>query len=428
MKPFLTHLRRGLGENVRFAMLAVRAHKLRATLTILGIVVGVATVIAMVSIVTGFNNNMVRSFQSFGASLVMFQKWEPRFGPGGPRPEGELRRKDLTLEDAAALKAGIPEARAVSPQRYLWDNTDYHLKYRDNEAKSPRVFGVVPDYAIATSRFVSQGRFFTDIDVEHAADVIVIGEDIREKLFPREDPIHKRVLLGHDAYTVVGVFERKGKMFGESQDNFVTIPLTTFDRRFPWIRVGGSNGDALRIATVPYAPDQVPTLIEKARTILRARRHVRFDQADDFGIVTPDKMIESFQGITRGVTLAMVFIALVSLLIGGVGVMNIMLVSVTERTREIGVRKAVGAFRRDIVMQFLTEATALSLLGGAIGVVVGMAVPAAIKKVFDALPAETPLWSVVVGLFVSISVGIFFGLYPAVKASRLDPIEALRYE
>jgi len=208
----------------------------------------------------------------------------------------------------------------------------------------------------------------------------------------------------------------------------VTIPITTFDRRFPWIRVGGSDGDALRILAVPYRPDQVPVLIEKARTILRARRRVRFDQPDDFGTVTPDRMIESFQGITRGVTLAMVFIALVSLVIGGVGVMNIMLVSVTERTREIGVRKAVGAFRRDIVLQFLTEATTLSLLGGAIGVLVGIAVPAAVKKAFDALPAETPLWSIVVGLLVSMSVGVFFGLYPAVKASRLDPIEALRYE
>ncbi|HTO87553.1 MAG TPA: ABC transporter permease [Thermoanaerobaculia bacterium] len=428
MTSVLTNLRRGFGENMRFAMLAVRAHKLRATLTILGIVVGVATVIAMVSIVTGFNNNMVRSFQSFGATLVMFQKYEPRFGHGGGQPEGELRRKELTLEDAAALKAGVPEMRAVSPQRYLWNNTDYHLKYRDNEARFPRVFGVMTEYPIATSRFVSQGRFLTETDVEHASDVIVIGEDIRDKLFPREDAINKRVVLGHDAYTVIGVFERKGKMFGESQDNFVVIPLTTFDRRFPWIRVGGGDGDALRIATVPYRADQVPVLIDKARTILRARRHVSFDKPDDFGIVTPDRMIESFQGITRGVMLAMVFIAFVSLLIGGVGVMNIMLVSVTERTREIGVRKAVGAFRRDIVMQFLTEATTLSLLGGAIGVVVGIAVPATIKRIFEALPAETPLWSVIVGLAVSISVGIFFGLYPAVKASRLDPIEALRYE
>jgi putative ABC transport system permease protein len=419
--------RRGFGENLRFALLAVRTHKLRTSLTVLGIVVGVATVIAMVSIVTGFNNNMVRSFQSFGASLVLFQKYEPRFGHGGPRPEGELRRKDLTLADADALRA-IPEMRAVSPQRYLWDNSDYHLKFRDAEARSPRVFGVMEEYPIATNRSIAQGRFLTATEVEHAADVMVIGEEIREKLIPREDPIGKRVMLGHDNYVVVGVFEKKGRMFGESQDNFVVIPITTFDRRFPWIKTGGSEGDALRIATVPHTPEQVPVIIEKGRAILRTRRHVRFDKPDDFGIVTPDKMIESFQGITRGITLAMVFIAFISLLIGGVGVMNIMLVSVTERTREIGVRKAVGAYRRDIVLQFLTEATTLSLLGGAIGVVVGIAVPALVKRAIEALPAETPLWAVVVGLGVSMSVGIFFGLYPAVKASRLDPIEALRYE
>jgi putative ABC transport system permease protein len=428
MPRVMGHLRRGFGENLRFALLAVRAHKLRAGLTVLGIVVGVATVIAMVSIVTGFNNNMIRNFQSFGATLVLFQKYEPRFGPGGPRPEGELRRKDLTLEDAAALRAAVPEMRAISPQRYLWDNTDYHLKVRDGEVRSPRVFGVISEYPIATNRAIAQGRFLTDTDVDRAADVMVIGDEIREKLFPREDPLDKRVQLGHDSYLVIGVFEKKGRMFGESQDNFVVIPLTTFDRRFPWIRAGGSGGDALRIATIPHRPEQVPEMIEKARAVLRLRRHVRFNQPDDFGIVTPDKMIESFQGITSGITLAMVFVALVSLLIGGVGVMNIMLVSVTERTREIGVRKAVGAFRRDIVLQFLTEAATLSLLGGAIGILVGIAVPTVVKKVFEALPAETPLWSVVVGLVVSISVGIFFGLYPAVKASRLDPIEALRYE
>ena len=427
MSSFFRGLQRGFGENVRFALLAVRAHKLRATLTVLGIVVGVATVIAMVSIVTGFNNNMVRNFQSFGATLVLFQKYDPRFGPGGPRPEGEKRRKDLTLEDAEALRA-IPEMRAVSPQRYLWDNSDYHLKHRDAEAQSPRVFGVMEDYATATNRIIAEGRFINATDVQHASDVMILGEDIREKLFPREDPLDKKVTLGRDTYRIIGIFEKRGKMFGESQDNFVVIPIATFDRRFPWIKTGGSEGDALRIATVPHRADQVPVLIEKARAVLRARRHVPFDKPDDFGIVTPDKMIESFQGITSGITLAMVFIAFVSLLIGGVGVMNIMLVSVTERTREIGIRKAVGAFRRDIVLQFLTEATTLSLLGGAIGIVVGIAIPAGVKKAFDALPAETPMWAVVVGFLVSASVGIFFGLYPAVKASRLDPIEALRYE
>src|SRR5262249_14380250 len=216
--------RRSLGENVRFALLAVRAHKLRAALTILGIVVGVGTVIAMVSIVTGFNNNMVRNFQSFGATLIMFQKYEPRFGPGGPRPEGELRRKDLTLEDAAALRA-IPEIRAVAPQRYLWNNTEVHARYRDAELRSPRIFGVVQEYPIAQNRFVTEGRFLTDTDGEHAADVVVIGDDIRERLFPREDAINKRIQIGHDSYTVVGLLDKKGKMFGETNDNFLLIPI-----------------------------------------------------------------------------------------------------------------------------------------------------------------------------------------------------------
>ena len=424
MSTLLSHLRRGLGENFRFAFLAVRAHKLRAVLTVLGIVVGVSTVIAMVSIVTGFKNNMIRSFQSFGATLVQFQKFEQRFGPHGP-PEAELRRKDVQLEDALALKASIPEMRAVSPERYLWD-TDIHVKYRDAETTTPVVAGVGPDYPMANNHFVSYGRFITEADFEHATTVAVIGEDVRSVLFPREDPLGKPIDFNGMQYTVIGVLEKKGRMFGGSNDNFLLIPFTAFDRQFPWIK--NSHRDTIHIATVPYTPEQVPIILEKGRELLRARRHVPFDKPDDFAIFTPDRMIENFKAITNGVMLAMVFIAGVSLLIGGVGVMNIMLVSVTERTREIGLRKAVGAFRRDIVLQFLTEATTLSLLGGAIGVVLGIAVPAVIKRVFEALPAETPIWAIVVGLAVSISVGIFFGLYPAVKASRLDPIEALRYE
>ncbi len=424
MTSIFSHLRRGFGENIRFALLAVRAHKLRAFLTVLGIVVGVATVIAMVSIVTGFNNNMVRNFQSFGATLVQFQKFEPRFGPGH-RDDSERNRKDLTYDDALALKASVAEMRAVSAERYLW-NTDVHVRYRDAETTTPVVVGATPDYSMANNHFVGYGRFFTDNDIEHATTVTVIGEDVRKALFGGEDPLNKWLSFNGTQYMVVGVFDIKGKMFGRSNDNFVAIPFTAFDHQFPWIK--NSHGDTIHIATVPYRPDQVETIIEKGRAVLRARRRVPFNKPDDFAIFTPDKMIQSFQAITNGIALVMIFVAFVSLLIGGVGVMNIMLVSVTERTREIGVRKAVGAFRRDIVLQFLTEATTLSLLGGAIGVLVGVGIPAAVKRFVEALPAETPLWSVSVGLVVSVSVGIFFGLYPAVKASRLDPIESLRYE
>ena len=424
MSGLVTHLRRGFGENVRFALLAVRAHKLRASLTVLGIVVGVATVIAMVSIVTGFNNNMIRNFQSFGATLVQFQKYEMRFGHDR-RPETERLRKDLTYEDAVALKAMIPEMRAVSPERYLW-NSDIRVRYRDSETTTPTVAGVTADYPLANNHYADVGRFITETDFEHAAEVAVIGDDVRRALFAREDPLGKAIELNGRKYAVIGILEKKPGFMGGSNNNFVLITFSAFDRQFPFIK--NSHGDTIHIATVPYTPEQVPIIIEKGRELLRTRRHVRFDQPDDFALFLPDKLIESFQGITNGITGAMVFIASIALLIGGVGVMNIMLVSVTERTREIGVRKAVGAYRRDIILQFLTEATTLSLLGGAIGVVLGIAVPSAVKRVFEALPAETPVWAVLVGLLVSVSVGIFFGLYPAVKASRLDPIEALRYE
>ncbi|HKA35971.1 MAG TPA: ABC transporter permease, partial [Thermoanaerobaculia bacterium] len=310
-------------------------------------------------------------------------------------------------------------------ERYLW-SANVSVKYRDNETTTPTVAGVAADYPIANNHYVDYGRFVTDSDFEHSAAVAVIGDDVRRVLFGLEDPLNKSVELNGRPYIVIGVLEKKSGFMGGSNNNFFLIPFTTFDHQFPFIKTG--HGDTIHIATVPYTPEQVPTITEKGREILRARRHVPFNKPDDFAIFTPDKMIESFQAITGGIAGAMIFIASIALLIGGVGVMNIMLVSVTERTREIGLRKAVGAFRRDIVLQFLTEASTLALLGGIVGVVLGVAIPAGVKKAFTALPAETPAWAIVVGLGVSISVGIFFGIYPAVKASRLDPIEALRYE
>jgi putative ABC transport system permease protein len=209
----------------------------------------------------------------------------------------------------------------------------------------------------------------------------------------------------------------------ESTDQHVYLPLSTFDQHFPWVkRTRGVN-----IATVPKKPEWVPRIIEEGTAVLRVRRKVPFNKPNDFGIMTPDKLIGNFQQITGGITLAMIFIASIALLIGGVGVMNIMLVSVTERTREIGVRKAMGAVKGDIIVQFLTEAMTLSILGGALGVGLGYTIAAVVRKV-SPLQTATPLWSIMVGLAVSLSIGLFFGIYPAYKAAKLDPVEALRYE
>jgi putative ABC transport system permease protein len=404
--------------------MAIRAHKLRASLTILGVVVGVATVIAMVSIVTGFKNSVIRTFQSFGATLVNFRKFEPRFGAIDPL-ESERRRKDLTYEDALALRSAVPEMRAISPERYLW-RTNTHLKYRGSEMTTAIIVGATPEYAIANNHGAAEGRFLTDADVEHAARVTVIGDDVRRSLFAGEVPLNKAIDISGAHYLVVGILEKKGTMLGRTMDNQVVLPFTSFDRQFPFVK--NSHLDTLYISAIPHTPEQLSTIIEKGQALLRARRRVAFDKPNDFAIVTPDKLIQSVQSITRGVMGVLVLIAGISLLIGGVGVMNIMLVSVTERTRDIGLRRAVGARRRDIVVQFLVEATALTLLGGVLGVALGTAIPEAVHAAFDALPAETPLWAVMVGLLVSVSVGIFFGLYPAVKASRLDPVEALRHE
>jgi putative ABC transport system permease protein len=411
-------------ENVRFARVAITSHKLRSSLTILGIVIGVTTVIAMVSIIEGFNQSIVKSFQAFGATLVQFQKNDPRFGPG-ERSESERQRKNLTYEDALALKALCPSMLAVSPERYMFagDEPSLELVYGGDNATPDMLIGTTEDYPAANNHFVGEGRFLNDNDVRRSAAVTVIGHSIAETLFPRTDPIGKVVTLMGRRYMVVGVMEKQGATMFESTDPHVYLPLTTFDSHFPEIK----RRRGVNIATVPKKPEWVNRIIEEGTAVLRARRKVPFNKPNDFGIMTPDKLIGNFRAITGGITLAMIFISSIALLVGGVGVMNIMLVSVTERTREIGIRKAIGAVRRDIVQQFLTEAMTLSGIGGIIGVALGLAI-SGIVRVVTPLATTTPLWSIIVGLVVSISIGLFFGIYPAYKAARLDPVEALRYE
>jgi putative ABC transport system permease protein len=410
-------------ENVVFAFTAMRDQKLRSFLTLLGVVAGVATVIMMVSFVVGFNNQVVSSFTQFGTYLVQFQKYEPRFGgPGGP-PEEQRNRRDLTIEDALALKRLSKLAAAVSQERYLFGG-EIQVRAGRAEANGPLILGTNPDYSEANTHFVDDGRFLTEADLSHAARVAVIGTDVAEALFPHRDAVDQVITVNGVSYRVIGIFEHKGGMFG-SNDNFVAIPITTFDEQFPQIKNG--HGDTIHIATVPRRAEDVPALIEEETAILRARRGLRPNQPNDFALFTSQAQLEQFQQITGGVAVAMLIIAGIALLVGGVGVMNIMLVNVTQRTREIGVRKAIGATRRDIATQFLVEAVTLTGVGGALGIAVGLGV-ALLARVAFAFQAAAPLWAVLLGFGVSTAVGVVFGLWPAVKASRLDPIEALRYE
>jgi putative ABC transport system permease protein len=417
-------------ENIRFAMRSILVQRLRSFLTLLGIVSGVATVIAMVSFVAGFNDAITGAFSSFGTTLVQYQKYEPRFGggPTGP-PEEQRKRRDLTLEDAQALKRLNTLAAAVSPERYLnlpglAASTTFKNR-KGKEANGPTLAGVVPDYAPANNASISDGRFFGDADVSHSARTAVVGPDVADALWFHRDPINQELLINGVAFRVIGLLEKRGSFLGGSADNIVCIPFSTFDEMFPDVK--NSNGDTIHIATIPRDPKEQQAMTDQGISILRTRRGLKAKEPNDFAIFTSEGQLETFRAITGGIAGAMILIAGIALLVGGVGVMNIMLVSVTERTREIGVRKALGATRKDIAMQFLVEAITLTGVGGAIGIAVGLGIAMLVRLVFD-FPAAAPLWSIALGFGVSTAVGLIFGLWPALKAAKQDPIEALRYE
>jgi putative ABC transport system permease protein len=407
-------------EVFRMAVDSLRSHKLRSFLTVLGIIIGVMTVIGMVSVIQGLNKSFMRELQSVGSDIIAVMKYEPaQMG----RASEEIRtRKDLTLDDAKAIEkeATLVKAVAVSISVSVFEQVE--IKYMNNKVDNAMVIGMNEKWPTVMSVYLPKmGRFITEAEVNHSAKVCLLGSELADSLFPNLNPLGKEIRVGNETFTVVGVLNKRGQMFGQSRDNFVGLPLTTLMKYFAY------DKDRLEIIAIPKTPGTLDATIQQISEILRVRRKVPYGKPNDFAIMTTDTLVSLYNQITGAAFLVMIVISSIGLLVGGIGVMNIMLVSVKERTREIGIRKAIGARSRDILRQFLFEAIVLTGLGGVIGVVIGFGI-SLLVRVATPLPASVSLWTVAVGLSVSIGIGLFFGVFPAQKAARMDPIVSLRYE
>jgi putative ABC transport system permease protein len=408
--PILTNM----GEAVGMGLGAIRAYKLRAGLTILGVVMGIMTVTGMSSIVAGLNRSMATQIEGFGSAVVFIR---PQ-GPGeNLSVEQRRRRRGLTELEVKALAEKCPSVAAVAPMEFpLVEN----IKYGSEKVNASTLIGTNDAYEIVHDTYVERGRFLSPADVNRGAKVVVIGSEIAETLFPHVDPVDKEMSLDGTPYRVIGVMEKKGKFLNFNRDNLILIPLGATGKKNPFFSFLLADVKAAR-------PDLVEKAVEEVREVLRRQRKLKFLAQDTFAIFTQDTLTNLYTQLTSGIYLVMIAISSIGLVVGGVGVMNIMLVTVTERTREIGVRKALGAKKRDIRWQFLTEAMTLTGAGGILGILMGGGVAWLVNQ-FSPFPAVVqPTW-VAVAFFTSLLVGLFFGLWPAARAARLDPIEALRYE
>ncbi|NQT78939.1 MAG: ABC transporter permease [Candidatus Aminicenantes bacterium] len=407
-------------EVINMALDSIKSHKLRSFLTLLGIMIGVMTVIGMVSIIQGLNRSFLGMLESAGSDLISVYKYDPV--QMGRRSEEERQRKDLTFEDAVAIEQECSLVKAVAVDLIARITESIPIKYRNIKSQDSIVLGMNEKWPVVISIYLpEEGRFLTKNDISHRTKVCVLGSELAETLFPHVHALEKKIRIGPEEFTVVGVLEKRGSIFGQSQDNFVGIPITTLMKYFPY------DLSDIEIIATPKEHGYMQDTIEQIINVLRRRRKVGFGKPNDFVIATQDTFLTLYNQMTGGVYLVMVVISSISLLVGGIGVMNIMLVSVKERTREIGIRKAIGARSADILKQFLIEAIFLTGLGGALGVIIGFGISFLVRAATP-LPTSVTAWSVVLGLFVSISVGLLFGILPARKASKMDPIIALRYE
>lgn len=404
-------------ETVRLALGALWAHKLRTLLTLIGVILGVGAVIVVVSLVDGANSYMAtRVFNFLGADVFVVSKASPVITNMDDWLESQ-RRRDLTMEDFRAVEEGC--------QACVWVGATLgrggEVAYGNNSIRDTLVRGWTERVPYILDIPLEFGRHVSPHEVESAAPVVVIGWDIYQQLLPGLDPLNREVRVDGAVFQVIGVAQRRGSALGQSRDNFVLMPITTYIKRY------GSRQSVLRIFGKSGGTEHLAAAMDQTRLILRARRHLAYNQKDDFALDNNEAFLATWKGISSAFFMTIILISAIALIVGGIVIMNMMLVSVTERTREIGIRKALGARRRDILLQFLVEASAIALVGGAIGIVGGLVVARVVSALTE-LPAAVKVWSVLMGLTAATSVGLFFGVYPANRAARLDPVVALRAE
>jgi putative ABC transport system permease protein len=408
------------GENLKQAMDTLRAHKMRSALTVFGVVLGVSVIMLVSALITGFDSTIQENIKQFGADTGFISRWDQGPNGGGRRPLEERQRKPLTMADGQALKDSCPAISDVTAFVIFWEKP-HSVRTKSGSVSAIDFRGVQPNFSdVYANAAVLQGRFLSEGDEIHREKVVMLGENVAPVLFPDGQAVGKDVIIDGENFTVVGVVEKpKGGMGMGDEDRRVLIPYSTFMKVYPQ-----AYEHQFRFKAYPGKLDEA---VDQATEVLRRRRNVPYDGKNSFSIVTAAQEVEQFHKIVGMVALATVVLSSIGLLIGGVGVMNIMLVSVTERTREIGVRKAIGAKRKDITWQFLLEAMTLTGAGGLIALILVNGLVLLVRLTLQ-WPGSVPLWAAATGILVSVGIGLIFGVWPAMKAAKLDPVEALRYE